>query len=439
MSGGAPLPEPTKEPILSISDLKEAADRKLPSLVREFYNSGSTDQRTIAANSDAFTKYHLRSRVLVNVRGLDTSTTALGRKVRFPVGCAPAGIQGMAHEDGELATARAAGRWGVNMGVSSFASYAVEEVIDAGKGVVETLDSGGMGEVVGSAYAMQLYPMRDRALQERIVKRAEKAGCTAIFLTGDSPVLGVRYNEWRNDFRTPEGIGFPNMERTSRQIRESTHDDGFAKMNDDSAAWTTEIKWLKERTKMKIFVKGVICGEDVRAAIESNADGVIVSNHGGRQLDGVPATIDVLEECAAAAEVALGAKCVYVGRPVLWALAYGGQAGVERMLEVFGHQSKLLGSHGSRWCVETPEARKQTIISNLEEATAGLWGMVLRDEHYQDFLWTFIPDFMTGAHQELEYNSNDDIWIYNIYSLKGNHELVRDQKARNSNGEHMRW
>ncbi|KAK5081354.1 hypothetical protein LTR05_008148 [Lithohypha guttulata] len=335
MSGGAPLPEPTKEPILSISDLKEAADRKLPSLVREFYNSGSTDQRTIAANSDAFTKYHLRSRVLVNVRGLDTSATALGRKVRFPVGCAPAGIQSMAHEDGELATARAAGRWGVNMGVSSFASYAVEEVVDAGKGVVETTKSGDRGgEVVGSAYAMQLYPMRDRALQERIVKRAEKAGCTAIFLTGDSPVLGVRYNEWRNDFRTPEGIGFPNMERTSKQIRESTHDDGFAKMNDDSAAWTTEIKWLKERTKMKIFVKGVICGEDVRAAIESNADGVIVSNHGGRQLDGVPATIDVLEECAAAAEVALGAKCVYVGRPVLWALAYGGQAGVERMLEV---------------------------------------------------------------------------------------------------------
>lgn len=341
MSGGAPLPEPTKEVILSIADLKAAADKKLDPLAREFYNAGSTDQRTITANSSAFDKFHLRSRVLVNVRGLDTSTTALGHKVRFPLGCAPAGIQGMAHEDGELATARAASKWGINMGVSSFASYSVEDIIRAGKGG-------------GSAYAMQLYPMCDRALQERILRRAEAAGCTAIFLTGDSPVLGVRYNEWRNDFRTPAGIGFPNMERTSKQIRESTHDDGFAKMNDDSAAWDTEIRWLKQRTSMKIFVKGVISGEDVKAAIKYGADGVLISNHGGRQLDGVPATIDVLEECVRAADgkievhmdggirrgsdifvaVALGAKCVYVGRPILWALAYEGEKGVARMIEI---------------------------------------------------------------------------------------------------------
>lgn len=343
MSGGAPLPEPTEEVILSIADLREAADKKLDRLAREFYNAGSTDQRTITANSSAFDKYHLRSRALVNVRGLDTSTIALDHRVKFPLACAPAGLQGMAHKDGELATARAASRWGINMGISSFASYSLEDVISAG-----TKEGG------NNVYGIQLYPMRDRALQERIVKRAEKAGCTAIFLTGDSPVLGVRYNEWRNDFRTPEGIGFPNMEKTTEQIRQSTHDDGFARMNDDSAAWETEMKWLKARTSMKILVKGVVSGEDVEAAIKYGADGVIVSNHGGRQLDGVPATIDVLEECVKAAAgkvevhmdggirrgsdifvaIALGAKCVYVGRPIVWALAYNGQKGVERMLEI---------------------------------------------------------------------------------------------------------
>ena len=352
MSGGAPLPQPTKEVILSIDDLKRAADAKLEPIVRDFYNSGSTDQRTLLSNSDAFAKYHLRSRVLVDVRGLDTSTIALGRKLRFPLGCAPAGIQGMAHPDGEVATARAASKWGVNMAVSSFASFSVEDIATAGRQA--TVQGASEGKVVGSAYAIQLYPMKDRAKQERIIKRAERAGCSAVFLTGDSPVLGVRYNEWRNDFRTPEGIGFPNMEKTTEEIRQSTHDDGFMSFNDDGSSWESEISWLRERTGMKIFIKGVVCGEDVGRAVKAGVDGVIVSNHGGRQLDGVPATIDVLEECVRAAEgrlevhmdggvrrgsdifvaLALGAKCVYVGRPILWGLAYDGQKGVERMLEI---------------------------------------------------------------------------------------------------------
>lgn len=344
MSGGAPVPVPTRETILSIEDLKASADAKLPNLVREFYNSGSTDQRTIQANSDAYLKYHLRSRVLVDVRGLETSTVALGVKVKFPLGCAPAGMAGMATEIGELGTARAARRWGVHMAVSSFASYSVEEIVKAA-------DEEGVGE---AGYAMQLYPMKDRALQERILKRAEAAGCKAVFLTGDSPVLGVRFNEWRNDFRAPEGIGFPMLERSNEAIRKTTHDSGFMSMNDDGACWETEIKWLKARTNMKIFIKGVVCGEDARNAVEWGCDGIVVSNHGGRQLDGVPATIDILAECVAAAEgkievhmdggirrgsdifvaVALGAKNVWVGRPVLWALAHDGQKGVERMLEI---------------------------------------------------------------------------------------------------------
>lgn len=354
--GGGPLPVPTTEKILSISDLKAAADNRLPALARDFYNAGSTDERTLRANERALSRFHLRSRVLVDVRGLDTSASVLGRAVRFPLGCAPAGIQGMACGEGEVATSRASARMGCLMGISSFASRSIAEVVGAARdeglkreGDSVAWDRGHPGHVI------QLYPMRDRALQERILRRAEEEGCLAVFLTGDSPVLGVRYNEWRNDFRTPDGIGFPVMEAESKDIRTMKHDEKFKQFNDDGACWETEIRWLRERTKMKIFVKGVLCAEDVELAVKWGADGVIVSNHGGRQLDGVPATIDALEECIEAAEgthlevhvdggfrrgadifvaLALGAKCVWVGRPVLWALAYKGQEGVERMLEI---------------------------------------------------------------------------------------------------------
>jgi len=355
MSGGGPLPVVINEKILSIADLKSSADKLLPPLIRDFYNSGSTDQRTLKANEDALARYHLRSRVLVDVKNLSTESVCLGKRIRFPLCCAPAGIQGAAHEEGEVATSRAVAVWGVGQAVSSFASFGIGEIVNAGREVGERMkgeDGGGYGVPV---YAMQMYPMRDRGLQERILRRAEEAGCTAVFVTGDSPVLGVRYNEWRNDFRTPDGIGFPIFEADSKSIREASHDDMFKNLNDDGAEWKTEIKWLRERTSMKIFVKGVMCAEDVRAAVEYGCDGVIVSNHGGRQLDGVPGTLDVLEECVDAARgsdlevhvdggfrkgsdifvaLALGAKCCWIGRPVLWGLAYNGQQGVERMLEI---------------------------------------------------------------------------------------------------------
>ena len=216
------------------------------------------------------------------------------------------------------------------MGVSSFANHNVEEIVQAGREVKSDM-----------TYAMQLYTMKDRALQERIIKRAEKAGCVAIFLTADSPVLGVRYNEWRNDFRTPSGLGFPMLERTTEQLRAQTHDSGFLAMNSDSHSWAEEIPWLRARTNMEIWIKGVLTAEDVLLAREYGCDGVIVSNHGGRQLDGSPATIDVLQECceAAAGEirvhvdggfrsgadvfkaVAMGAECCWVGRPAIWGLA----------------------------------------------------------------------------------------------------------------------
>jgi (S)-2-hydroxy-acid oxidase len=306
----------------------------------DFYNDGSTYQMTINENASAFNKYRLRSRVLVDVSQLSTETTCLGRKVKFPLGVSPAGLQAMAHPDGELATARACASVGVNMAISSFSNYPIDQVSSASAGKI--------------THALQLYTMKDKALQERIIRRAEAAGCQAIFLTADSPVLGVRYNEWRHDFRTPEGLGFPALEWTSEIIRQRTHDSGFMTFNDDAHSWAKDIPWLRERTKMQIWIKGIVTAEDTELAIKHGCDGVLVSNHGGRQLDGVPATLDALVECVDAAKgripihmdggirkgtdifiaLALGAKHVWVGRPAIWGLAYDGQNGVEKMLQM---------------------------------------------------------------------------------------------------------
>lgn len=295
----------------------------------EFYNSGSTDQVTVRDNSAAFSKYKLRPRVLKDVSNADTTISVFDQTISMPLCVSPAGIQAMAHPEGELATSRACAKQKVHMGVSSFSNYSVEDVRSA---------ASKHGHI---AHAMQLYSMKDRLKQERIVKRAESSGCTAIFLTADSPVLGVRYNEHRNDFRTPEGLSFPMLEKVSENIRAETHDDGFVGFNSDSHSWAREIPWLRSITKMQIWIKGVLTAEDVLLAREYGCDGVVVSNHGGRQLDGTPATIDALPECVEAAAgkirihvdggfrsgsdvfkaLALGAECCWVGRPVIWGLA----------------------------------------------------------------------------------------------------------------------
>ena len=175
------------------------------------------------------------------------------------------------------------------MGISSFANYTIKDIRDAGLGV---------GPI---KHGIQMYTLKDRELQLSIIQEAEKQGCTAVFLTADSPVLGVRYNEWRNDFRTPDGLDFPILGWDTERIRRQTHDDSFMNFNDDSHSWAREIPWLRSVTKMEIWIKGVVAAEDTLRAVEMGCDGIIVSNHGGRQLDGVPATIDALPECVEAA------------------------------------------------------------------------------------------------------------------------------------------
>ncbi|KAK4552922.1 hypothetical protein LTR86_010054 [Recurvomyces mirabilis] len=348
---GNPIPTPVKnldEKILCIEDLRIAASKKLSDSARDFYNSGSTDQITIHENSTAYAKYRLRPRVLVDVSKVDTSTTCFGQKVKFPLGVSPAGLQAMAHPIGELGTSAACARMGISMAISSYANYSAKEIRDAGLAI---------GPI---RHAMQLYTMKDRELELRIIQNAEAAGCSAIFLTADSPVLGVRYNEWRHDFRTPAGLALPILERDSEKIRKTSHDDGFTSFNDDAHNWARDIPWLRSVTQMEIWIKGVLTAEDTLMAVNMGCDGIIVSNHGGRQLDGTPATIDALPECVEAGAgririhvdggirsgtdvfkaLSLGAEHVWVGRPAIWGLAYDGEKGVDLMLETFYNEFK---------------------------------------------------------------------------------------------------
>ncbi|KAL6922883.1 hypothetical protein FSST1_000157 [Fusarium sambucinum] len=334
--------EPKQRMILNLDDIKAAAVENLSATAREFYEAGSSDQITVAENTTAYNKYRLRPRVLVDVSKADTTTSLFGQNIAFPLCVSPAGIQAMAHPDGELATSRACAKRGIHMGVSTFSNYSVEDVRAAGL------------EVGPLHHIMQLYTMNDRSAQLRIIRRAEKAGYTAIFLTADSPVLGVRFNETRNDFRSPEGLLAPMLESDPATIRSKTHGDRFTSLNSDSHSWAKEIPWLRSVTKMQIWIKGVLTAEDVHLAIQYGCDGVVVSNHGGRQLDQTPATIDVLPECVKAANgkievhidggirtgsdifkaLALGAKCVWIGRPMIWGLAYDGEAGVTKTLDI---------------------------------------------------------------------------------------------------------
>ncbi|KAJ5159903.1 oxidoreductase [Penicillium canariense] len=327
------------EKILCIGDLEAAASKILPVSTRDFYNSGSTNQVTVRENSTAYNKYRILPRVLKDVSQVNTSTTLFDRNIKFPLCVAPAGLQAMAHPDGELATSRACARVGVHMGVSSYANHSVEQITSAGT------------EIGPIHHVMQLYSMTDREKEARIVRRAEASGCKAIFLTADSPVLGVRYNEWRSGFQAPLGLGYPMIEKTTEQIQQESHDEVFSSFNSDSHSWAREIPWLRSITNMEIWIKGVLTPEDVEMAIEYGCDGVIISNHGGRQLDETPATIDVpllaqrLREAesesistGASGLVATSSKRWHWERSVVG--SYNGQKGVELMLEVLYNEFK---------------------------------------------------------------------------------------------------
>ncbi|BCS21676.1 alpha-hydroxy acid oxidase [Aspergillus puulaauensis] len=315
-----------------IADLKKLGSSRLPAMVRDYYNEGAMDLITLRDNEAAYDRYKILPRVLVNVASVDTSTEILGTKVSLPFGFSPAASQKLAHPDGEVATSRAAAKFGICMGLSSYSNYSLEDVGTQG---------------LGNPYVIQMCVLRDRSITLQLLKRAEKSGYKALFLSVDVPVLGMRLNEVRNNFFLPEDMEWPNILSNGSDNTDKTN-------YDPSLDWEQTIPWLRENTSMQIWLKGVCSPADVELAIHYGVDGIIVSNHGGRQLDGVPATLDSLRLCADVARgriplavdggirrgsdifkaLALGASYCFMGRIPIWGLAYAGQEGVELAIKI---------------------------------------------------------------------------------------------------------
>ncbi|KAF7822528.1 (S)-2-hydroxy-acid oxidase GLO1 isoform X1 [Senna tora] len=340
--------------ITNVSEYEAIAKQKLPKMVFDYYASGAEDQWTLQENRNAFSRILFRPRILIDVSKIDMTTTVLGFKISMPIMIAPTAMQKMAHPEGEYATARAASAAGTIMTLSSWATSSVEEVASTGPGI----------------RFFQLYVYKDRNVVAQLVRRAERAGFKAIALTVDTPRLGRREADIKNRFTLPpfltlknfEGLDLGKMDQVSST--NFADDSGLASyvagQIDRTLSWK-DVKWLQTITSLPILVKGVLTAEDTRIAVQSGAAGIIVSNHGARQLDYVPSTIMALEEVVKAAQgrvpvfldggvrrgtdvfkaLALGASGIFIGRPVVFSLAAEGEAGVRKVLQMLREEFEL--------------------------------------------------------------------------------------------------
>jgi 4-hydroxymandelate oxidase len=319
---------------------EDRAAKLLPRSVYDYYAGGADDETTLAANRAAFGDFALRPRVLVDVSEVDARVHLFGDDVAFPVLLAPTAFQRLAHRDGELASGRAAAALHSIMIASTLATHSVEDIA-----------------ATGARLWFQLYVFRDRGITTELVRRAEAAGCRALVLTTSVPVQGNRERDAHNQFRLPAGTEMANFRGMRQATFPPAADGGSGLMAfisaefDPTLTWDA-LDWLRSITSLPILLKGVMHPADARLAVEHGADGIIVSNHGGRQLDTAMATLHALPDVAAAVAgrvpvlvdggvrrgtdvvkaLLLGARAVLIGRPCLWGLAMDGQAGVEQVL-----------------------------------------------------------------------------------------------------------
>ena len=322
--------------MLTLREFELEARRRLDPTIYDYFAGGADDEVTLRANESAFARIGLVPRVLRGVGEPELGLTLFGCRTSMPVLIAPTAFHRLAHPDGERATARAAASAGTIIIVSMASTVPLEEVAAEAQAAA----AGG-----GANLWFQLYLQPDLQFTESIVRRAEAAGCKALVVTLDSPVFGRRERDLRNGFvDLPPGLCCENL-RESGGVREIVFSSQFS--------WE-HIHWLREVTSLKIVLKGILHPADAHLAVEHGADAVIVSNHGGRQLDTVPATIELLPAIAEAIDgripvlmdggirrgtdvvkaLALGTNAVAVGRPVLWGLAAAGEDGVRQVLEM---------------------------------------------------------------------------------------------------------
>jgi L-lactate dehydrogenase (cytochrome) len=351
---------------LTIADLKRQARRRVPKMFFDYADSGAWTESTYRANESDFAKVLLRQRVLVDMTERNLATEMVGEPVSMPVALAPTGLCGMQHADGEILAAQAAEAFGVPFCLSTMSIASIEDV----------------AANTTKPFWFQLYVMRDRAFIERLIDRAKTAGCSALVLTLDLQILGQRHKDLRNGLSAPPKWTPKHAWQLATRPRwclgmSRTRRHGFGNIvghaSDASdlsslAVWTKEqfdprlswadVDWIKQRWGGKLILKGVLDPEDARLAVENGADALIVSNHGGRQLDGARSSIAALPGIVDAVgdrieihmdggvrsgqdvlkAVALGARGVWIGRPYLYGLGAGGKAGVTRALEIIRNE-----------------------------------------------------------------------------------------------------
>ena len=330
---------------LNLTEFEDAARERLPQMVYDYYAGGALDEITLRANRDAFDEIALRYRVLIDISARSLETEVLGRNLKTPVLFAPTAFHRLACEEGENATVRAAKTLGTLMILSSLSTVPMEEIIAQYEHVW-----------------FQLYVYRDRGLTRDLIARAEAAGAGAIVLTVDAQIWGRRERDVRNQFHLPAGITVANaLPGGYGDMPEQEGDSGLAtyvnSLFDPALAWD-DVAWLKSVTRLPVLLKGIVHPTDARMAVEHGVDGIMVSNHGGRQLDTACATINALPEVVAAVDgkapvfvdggirrgtdvvkaLAYGAAGVLVGRPVLWGLAVGGSDGIVAAINSLHHE-----------------------------------------------------------------------------------------------------
>jgi L-lactate dehydrogenase (cytochrome) len=355
--------------ITQIEDLRRLHKARVPRMFYDYADSGSWTEGTYRANEADFQRIKLRQRVAVNLENRSIRSTMVGQPVAMPVALAPTGLTGMQHADGEILAARAAARFGVPFTLSTMSICSIEDV----------------AQHTGKPFWFQLYVMRDRDFIERLIDRAKAAGCSALVLTLDLQVLGQRHKDLRNGLSAPPRMTLGNilnlmtrpgwcikMLGTPRRTFGNIvgHAKGVGDLSSLSS-WTSEqfdptlswkdVEWIKKRWGGKLILKGVMDAEDARLAVSTGADALVVSNHGGRQLDGAPSSIQALPAIAEAVgsqievwmdggirsgqdvlkAVALGAKGTMIGRAFLYGLGAMGEAGVTRTLELIARELDL--------------------------------------------------------------------------------------------------
>ena len=352
--------------ITQIEDLRRLAQKRVPRMFYDYADSGSWTESTYRANEADFARIKLRQRVAVDMRNRSTATTMIGQKVAMPVALAPTGLTGMQHADGEILAARAAMAFGVPFTLSTMSICSIEDV----------------AEHAGRGFWFQLYMMKDREFMSRLIGRAKAAGCSALVLTLDLQILGQRHKDLINGLSAPPKLTLKNIVNMATKPRWAwgmlhTSRRGFGNIVghvsgvDDMSSlstWTAQqfdpaldwdvVQWVKQQWGGPLIIKGILDVADARLAAQSGADALVVSNHGGRQLDGAPSSIRVLPEIVDAVgsqiEIhldggvrsgqdvlrarALGAQAVYIGRPFLYGLGAMGQAGVTKALQLIHHE-----------------------------------------------------------------------------------------------------